>query len=197
VQIKQIEEAWSFIKNYFNDEKVYFGGDSAGAQLIAQFVNMQTNPQYLKDVNGTFEDIKISKVIDAPKISGVILFCGPYNLKEFVNPKKDTMLLPYKQIGWAYFGTKNVADEKIEYSNIIGRVSKNFPPAFITDGNTNSFRHQAQELEDSLKAEGVYVKSVFYDKDEAVLKHEYQFNMASPYALKTFEELLEFLQRKP
>ncbi|MDR1942283.1 MAG: alpha/beta hydrolase, partial [Endomicrobium sp.] len=176
-QIKQIEEAWTFIKGFFNDEKVYFGGDSAGAQLTAQFVNIQTNPQYAKDVNETFADIKINRVIDASRIGGVILFCGPYNLKEFLHPKKDTMKLPYKQIGWAYFGTRNINDKKIEYSNIINRVDADYPPVFITDGNTHSFEHQAKELEISLKAKGVYVKSVFYSKDEALLQHEYQFNM--------------------
>ncbi|MDR3113687.1 MAG: alpha/beta hydrolase, partial [Endomicrobium sp.] len=53
VQLKQIELAYTFIKERGKDygvsaDKIYFGGDSSGAQLVSQFVNLQTNGGYLK-----------------------------------------------------------------------------------------------------------------------------------------------------
>jgi acetyl esterase/lipase len=195
-QLKQIEEALVFIKKYFKGEKIYFGGDSAGAQLVGQFVNIQTNKEYAKELNEACENIKINEVIDKNAIGGVILFCGPYDLKEFLHPPKDTMKLPFKQIGWAYFGTKNIEDKKLKLSNIINYVSHSYPPAFITDGNTASFEKQAKELAGALEKQGVYVKTAFYAKDEAILTHEYQFNMNTDYAKKTFSELLDFLERE-
>jgi acetyl esterase/lipase len=195
VQLKQIEEALIFIERYFKNEKIYFGGDSAGAQLAAQFVNLQADEQYAGAVNENLKNIKINKVIDKDRIAGAILFCGPYKLKEFLHPPKDTMKLPFKQIGWAYFGTKDIDDKRVELTDVIANASPSYPPAFITDGNTASFENQAKELALSLQKRGVYVKTVFYPKEEAVLTHEYQFNMNTPYAQKTFNELLDFIER--
>ncbi|MDR3113481.1 MAG: alpha/beta hydrolase, partial [Endomicrobium sp.] len=195
VQLKQIEEAWVFVKRYIKDEKVYFGGDSAGAQLAAQFVNLQTDEKYADALNENLKNIKIGKVVDKDRIGGVILFCGPYKLKELLRPPKDTMKLPFKQIGWAYFGTKDIEDRRLELTDVIANATSSYPPAFITDGNTASFENQAKELAQSLEKCGVYVKTAFYPKEEAVLTHEYQFNMNTPYAQKTFNCLLDFIER--
>jgi len=200
VQLKQIEEAYLFIKKHSDDygfkvDKLYFGGDSAGAQLVAQFVNIQTNPGYAEQVNADLKDIKIDSVVDTATIQGIILFCGPYDLKSFLKPPPDSMKLPYKQIGWAYFDTRNPNSARIKLSNVINYISANYPPAFITDGNTNSFEDQAKRLEAALKERGVYVQSVYYPKKEAKLEHEYQFYMNTEYSKNTLKLLLRFLNR--
>ncbi|MDR1195534.1 MAG: alpha/beta hydrolase, partial [Endomicrobium sp.] len=81
VQLKQIEEAYKFIKEHADEYKlnlntVYFGGDSAGAQIVSQFINLQTNPEYLNEVNENTGGIQLKKVIDKNNIEGVILLCG-------------------------------------------------------------------------------------------------------------------------
>ncbi|MDR2191669.1 MAG: hypothetical protein LBO62_02140, partial [Endomicrobium sp.] len=164
------------------------------AQLISQFINIQVDKKYADEINADLKTVKINEVVNAQRIGGTILFCGPYNLKELLKPKKNTMKLPFKKIGWAYFGTKNVNDKKLELSDIPDNLSDNYPPSFITDGNAFSFENQGKALAAALKRRGIYVKDVFYPKDEAVLKHEYQFNMDTPYAQKTFDALLDFLK---
>jgi acetyl esterase/lipase len=202
VALKQIEEAYLYIKENagkyaISTEKIYFGGDSAGAQMAAQFANIQTNAQYALEVNNAVKNkgISINHVIDKDNIAGLILFCGPYDLEELIDPAENTMLLPFKKIGWAYFGTNNINDENIALCNTAKFVDENYPPTFITDGNTLSFENQAKELETALKSKNVPVKSVFYAKEEASLKHEYQFYMDSKYALNTLEEVLNFLDK--
>ncbi|AKL97851.1 alpha/beta hydrolase [Endomicrobium proavitum] len=201
VQLKQIEEAYNFIKENaatydFNVNKIYFGGDSAGAQLVAQFINIETNPDYGAKINSNIKNMQINAVVNRKTIMGVILFCGPYNLREFLNPPPDAMKLPYKQIGWAYFGTKNVNDINVKLSNITNKLSSNYPPVFITDGNTNSFEAQAKKLEAALKENGIYVRGIYYPKSDAILEHEYQFYMNTEYAKNTYKQLLQFLNRK-
>ncbi|MDR2425563.1 MAG: alpha/beta hydrolase [Endomicrobium sp.] len=200
IALKQIEEAYVYIQENAADygisvENIYFGGDSAGAQLAAQFVNIQTNSEYAAKVNDAIKGkgIAINSIIDKNNISGLLLFCGVYNIKELLNPPKNTMLLPFKKIGWAYFGIDDINDKNIELCDIVKFIDENYPPVFITDGNTLSFENQAKEFENTLKAKSIYVKSVFYPKEEAILKHEYQFYMDTKYAKKTFEEVIKFL----
>lgn len=198
--LKQLEEAYVFAKENamkynLNFEQVYFGGDSAGAQIAAQFVNIQTNPEYAQNVNSALSDIQIKRTVPEQTIKGVILFCGPYNLKELIEPKDNTMLLPFKKIAWAYFNTKNPENINIELASITDKISENFPPTFITDGNTFSFENQAKDLENALQEKGVFVKSIYYPKEQATLIHEYQFLMDKDQAWETYNLLLEFLKK--
>ncbi len=199
VPLKQIEEAYVFLKanarEYGLDmDKAYFGGDSAGAQIAAQFVNIQTNPEYAQEVNEAAKTILLDEVAGKNNIAGAILFCGPYNLKTLVNPAEGTMSLPFKKIAWAYFNTKDIHNKNIALASITDKISEDYPPVFITDGNVFTFEGHALEFEAALKNKNVPVTSVFYGKDEANLKHEYQFYMDSDYAWNTFDKLIAFLK---
>jgi acetyl esterase/lipase len=197
VQLKQIELAYTFIKERGKDygvnlDKVYFGGDSSGAQLVSQFANLQTNGGYLKEINANIKDIQLNKVIERDNLSGVLLFCGLYNFRELLvfNPR-------IIKLGKLYFGTKDTNNINIDLCGIIDKITSGYPPVFITDGNTGSFLWQAKDFEQALKEKGVKVKSVFYNiysKDDPVLQHQYQFDMDNEYSKKTFQELLSFLQ---
>ncbi|MDR1695464.1 MAG: alpha/beta hydrolase [Endomicrobium sp.] len=198
VPVKQLEEAYFFIKEnagkYDLDmRQVYFGGDSSGAQIAAQFANIQTNAEYKDRINDSVKPVRFNDIPDKNSIKGTVLFCGVYDLEKLINPEKNTMSLPFKKIGRAYFDTSDEKNINLSLSGITGNVSENYPPSFITDGNTFTFENQAKALETALKGRNVYVKSVFYDKSEAVLKHEYQFNMNNPFSWKTFEETVNFL----
>lgn len=201
VPLKQMEEAYVFIKNnaktYDLNIKngIYFGGDSAGAQIAAQFVNIQTDKDYMKKVNAASGKIKIYQKAEKKTINGTVLFCGPYNFNELIDPENNTMPLPFKKIGWAYFGNADPGNPNIALCNITQNIKKGYPPVFITDGNFLSFENQAKELVKALKKNKVYVKSVFYDKKEAILPHEYQFYMKHKCSIKTYNYLLDFLRQ--
>lgn len=198
VPLKQLEEAYLFIKENAEEYnldvyKAYFGGDSAGAQIAAQFLNFQTNPKYARAVNEALGGMYLENVIDAEDIGGALLFCGPYDLESLINPPANTMLLPFRKIGWAYFGSKDTKNPCIALSSISDKVSENFPPAFIIDGNSFSFEDQAKELEKNLIEKGVYVKSFFLPKEQGILKHQYQFYLDEKHAIETLGEVIDFL----
>lgn len=200
VQLKQIEEAYEFIsanagKYSINPDKIFLGGDSAGAQLAAQYANIVTNRQYRNALNASLKDKTFHTPVPEKSLKGLILLCGPYDFEELLEPEKNTMLLPFKKIGWAYFGftDKNKYKDYL-LTNIADNICENCPPVFITDGNTLSFENQAKKLAKKLDEKSVKTDGVFYDRSEAVLFHQYQFNMTDKYALKTFAELLVFLE---
>lgn len=93
------------------------------------------------------------------------------------------------------FGQKNwEGSSEVKIASILNHVTKNYPPAFITDGNTGSFEEQGKALASALQNKGVPVDSLFFDKNiSGELAHEFQFKMNTPAGLETFNKVLEFL----
>ncbi|MGN4931452.1 alpha/beta hydrolase [Bacillus cereus group sp. MYBK14-1] len=190
----QLGEAYEYIKE--NTKKynikldhIYFAGDSAGAQISGQFVNIQTSPDYSKLS-------EIPSLVDPSTIKGVLLFCGPYNMPALAKMETTKEVQDFmRTTGWAYFGKKDFETlPEIEIASIFKHVTKNYPPTFITDGNTASFEDQGKALASALQSKGVYVDKLFFDKNiSGELAHEFQFKMNTPAGQEVFSEALEFL----
>lgn len=148
--IVQLDEAYSFIENstdypFINKDQIYFGGDSAGAHIVAQFILIQTNDEYVNTINKISETRNINKVVNK-EIRGVILFCGPYDFEALSNlvkgqtanstNKKIISIISFfaKRIGFAYLGDLNWKNkDKYKVLSIPEYVTSSFPPAFLTD----------------------------------------------------------------
>lgn len=189
----QVEEAYQFIEKnaeaYGIDmDRLYFAGDSAGAQIISQFVNVQVEEEYSNLIG-------IVGSVSPDQIAGVLLFCGPYDVSKF-GDLSDSFLINFlfDRVGWAYIGERDWgSSDQVKQASVIDHVSAHFPPTFITDGNTGSFEEQGLELADKLNKNDVEIVDVFYSQEEAELGHEYQFIMDTPQAENTFNQLIEFL----
>jgi acetyl esterase/lipase len=196
--VKQIEEAYACIKDHaaeynLNLDQVYFGGDSAGGHIIAQFVIMQTSDEYLSLINSS-TPIQFKKVVERSTLRGVLFFCALFDLAEMAKPPPDAMILPVRRISQAYFRTPDIKSSMVANAGVFDKVTKNFPRTFITDGNHYSLEWQAKKFEAALHSQGVEVESVFFKKTTAWLNHEYQFNMDGPYARQTYEKVVAFLK---
>lgn len=189
----QLGEAYNFIREnkdkYGLDlEEVYFAGDSAGAQIAGQFVNIQVNKAYSKLIG-------LEPVVDSSRIRGVLLFCGIYKIDQ-VGALDEFFILRFfkKQIGRAYIGGWDWEDSPlVEEASFKNYLSRDFPKTFITDGNI-SFIDQAKDLEGSLRSLGVYVDSVYYENPN--LGHEYQFLLDTREGEETLNRLVDFLNKK-
>lgn len=194
IPLRQIGEAYSYIKKHFAEyhidlNRTYFAGDSAGAQMVSQFVNIQTNPKYSQQVN-------LEPVVNENTIKGVLLFCGPFDLAKLTQIDSPMLRWIFDRVGWAYLGSRNwKSEEKTKEASIIDELTSNYPPAFITDGNKGSFEYHGKMLEKALKDVGVYTESVFYPQESQELGHEYQFNLGDKYGEDTFERVIEFLNK--
>ncbi|KWU59614.1 acetylesterase [Bacillus mycoides] len=194
--VLQLGEAYEYIKENakkydLNLNHVYFAGDSAGAQISGQFVNIQTSEEYAKLA-------KIDAIVNPSTIKGVLLFCGPYNMPELAKIESTKEIQDFmRTTGWAYLGKKNwEGSSEVKIASILNHVTKKYPPAFITDGNTGSFEDQGKALASALQSKGVSVDSLFFDKNvSGELAHEFQFKMNTPAGLETFNKVLEFLSR--
>lgn len=176
-QVRQLEECLSALKDIesvypLDLEQIILVGDSAGAHIAAQAALLATNPEYEKALG-------VSSSITAAQLKGAILYCGPYDVSKMFNTGNKAIDFFASRIGWALLGDKNWDEGKmIRTTTIKNYVTSQFPPVFISDGNTGSFESQGKELVKQLSDKGVDVTSLFFDKNRyGNVNHEYQFNI--------------------
>lgn len=192
----QVSEAYQYIqanadKYGISLDNIYFAGDSAGAQIVAQYVNIQTDAAYAQKMN-------MEAVVNPSTIRGVLLFCGPYNLERLSQIESGRIVqFIMNRVGWAYLGDRNWKDlPETQLASIVNYVTEKFPPAFITDGNVGSFEAHGKELVEVLQSKGVLVESLFFNRETwGELGHNYQFLMNTEASQLSFERLLEFLYK--
>lgn len=195
IPLKQICEAYLYVKkhaqDYFVDmDQVYFGGDSAGAQIMSVFLNAQTCNEYAQKIG-------IPQVVeDTGSICGALLFCGPYDMRKLADIDAPIMGLMLKRAAWAYMNDKKWYDSRDgKLNSLTDKVTSSFPSTFLTDGNMGSFEGHAKRMEAALKEKGVTAECVLYARKEKILMHEYQFQLREEHALMTFEKMIGFMEK--
>ena len=193
--VLQLGEVYQFLlknqKEYQIDmTNLFLAGDSAGAHIVGQFSIIQTDNSYA-------EFVGIDPVMNPEDINAVLLFCGPFDLMRFMEVTENNAILKFflHRILWGYAGIKDAKDQReLMEISLVDYVSENFPPSFITDGNTYTFTQQGKDFSEKLQQLGVEVVPVFYDTEETLL-HEYQFMMDNEYSFNTYKMMLQFLQQ--
>jgi hypothetical protein len=79
-------------------------------------------------------------------------------------------------------------------ATVVKHVTNDFPPTYITDGNTSSFENQGKELIQKLDNLKVPVKERFFENSVAETMHEYQFDMDTEPGKRAFNDTVEFLE---
>ncbi|KRM27957.1 alpha/beta hydrolase fold domain-containing protein [Schleiferilactobacillus harbinensis] len=193
-QIIQLGEAIHYFQTHQADypqldmNKIIIGGDSAGAQMASQYIAVQTNPALAKDMN-------LTPQLQPKQIIAAVLYCGPYDMKTLATIQNKALQFMVNQLGWAYMGSRDwVNSDMARQSSTTDQVTADYPPTFLTDGNTGSFEGHAQKLASVLKANDVPVSTLFFGPDQAVY-HEYQFTLRSKNARLAFDRTTEFLNQ--
>lgn len=188
-QIVQCNEALSYVfkesHKFMGDrERIFIGGDSAGAQMASQLGALISNEKLSKKMN-------IKPSIKNSFLKGVILFCGLYNM-DSLRATKFPGTETYME---ALTGKRDFEHyEKIEELSTIDHISPKYPSTFITVGDLDPFLSQGEELASSLNSLGVKVYPKFY-KNRG-LWHEYQFKFSLKEARETFKSLVNFLRER-
>lgn len=190
--IVQIGEMYSHLKSIEKEynldlSRMAFAGDSAGAHMTSQFLTIQTSPEYAKAM-------AIAPLVPKQTIKAALLFCGPYDIQRLASIDNGITSYMLGRAAWAYFGTKKWGQDFAEITTMTHHVTKDFPPAFITDGNTASFESDGKELASTLEGLGVSVSSYFIPAETEITAHEYQFRMDTPSGKEAFEKSLAFLK---
>ena len=190
----QLNDVYQFVKDQsgifkFDLDRLYFAGDSAGAQIVSQYALIQSDEGYAKQVG-------IKQAIPNRSIKGVLLYCGPFDISKLAH-LSDNKYVAFLlgRVGWAYIGEKDwVHSEQAKLASTKDFVTANYPPTFITDGNVMTFTQHGIELAQTLADLNVPVTTKFYPVSQAELPHEYQFIFTYPEAQETFEATIQFLK---
>ena len=167
--------------------QLILAGDSAGAHMVAQIVAMETSADYA-------DALGLEPVTAPGSIKAVLLFCGPYDVGQAAEIDHPLLRFFMGRAAWAYFGSKNWAEAYTDEATVPHHVTADFPPAFISDGNTGSFEPQARALAAALEAKGVTVETHFIPLAAGMAGHEYQFVLDDPLAQEAFEKTVAFLE---
>ncbi len=191
--LAQLAEAYQFISSSaarwptVDAHRLIIGGDSAGAQIAAQFIALQLNAQLQQSMH-------MAPVLRRQDLLGMVLYCGPYDLRGLYEAPTVFGRFFVRQLGWAYFGMRHWKDAPQAFqASVLRSVTADFPPVFITDGNTGSFEGDARKLEENLRMAGVRVDALYYPLSHGKLGHEYQFDYSLPEAMESQERTLAFL----
>ncbi len=191
VPVKQTNEALNFIlKNakdfHIDTNKILLAGDSGGAQIAAQLSAIITSKNYADIVN-------ITPYLKPESLKGVILFCGPYNLKDVNLEGAFGAFL--ETVLWAYSGTKDFQNNKFFYTgSVIDYVTKDFPNTFISVGNNDPLNLYSYQLSDKLISLGVKTDTLYFPENYTpALPHEYQFNLDVEAGNLALQKTVEFI----
>jgi acetyl esterase len=191
--VRQVNTALGYLQQHaarlhVDPERLVLAGDSAGAQIAAQLANVVSVPDYARDVG-------VKPTIDRSQLRGVLLYCGPYDLKEanFDGPFGGFM----RTVLWSYSGRRDFAgDAAFAWSSVARYVDAEFPPAFISAGNGDPLEPQSKELASVLTRHGVQVETLFFPPGYVpALPHEYQFVLDNPAGRLALERSAAFLHR--
>lgn len=174
---------------HIDPERVVLAGDSAGAQISAQVAALVTNPGYATELD-------VPSTIDPSHLRGVALCCGIFDITAIPNNGPFSALL--MAVGWAYSGTRDYRSNEFFASTISvpGRVTKTFPPTFITAGNADPLLPQSLAFAATLGQNETDLETLFFDEHhEPPLGHEYQFELGWPEGRMAFDQLVGFFKR--
>lgn len=169
--------------------RIVLGGDSAGAQLAAQFAAKETNAELSAQM-------RLPRRLSSP-LKGIALVSGPFDLpalRRYAKAHDKKFLFLVDLWGRAYFGKLFWHRSRVAKETVIApQVTKDFPPAFLTDGNEGSFEVQNRALGEALRRQNIPVKELYFAKDGGTVPHDYLFRLAEAPAREGLKELLSFL----
>jgi len=167
-------------------DRLVLAGDSAGAHIAAQFAALQTNAAYA-------EEMGISQGLT---LKAVLLFCGPYDAAKIAEGSHPLIDFFLGKAAHAYFGARDWAQRYGYQATLSNHVTPDFPPAFISDGNTASFEQQGRDFAQALEEKGVAVETFFIPLETEKTPHEYQFIMNTSAGRESFQRTVAFLKKQ-
>ena len=191
--LKEVDAAVAFLQkragSYGLDmEQVVLAGDSAGAQLAAQFSAAVTSPGYAAELGFT-------PALSSEHLRAAILHCGVYDL-DAMSGLTGILGWGFRTALWAYTGKRRFAGSAAaDQMSVISHATEAFPPSFISGGNGDGLTlQQSVPFADRLRDLGVPVTRSFWEEDlSPALPHEAQFHFSRPEARAVLDQTAAFL----
>ena len=190
--IVQLNSGLKFLKDnadelHLNMSEVFLSGGSAGGNLAGVLANLQTNPDYAKEMG-------VTPALDKDDIHGMVFISSLLDNSQYGVTHNVAIDYMFYWAGRVYLRTNELVYDKeaSRLSNVIDNVTADYPPSLISDGNSGSFFDQAFAMNARLVELGVECKLIYYPKTVATLAHGYE-DLGSPYAKITQDRMIEFM----
>jgi len=168
--------------------KIFLGGGSAGGNIIGQFINIQINDEYAKEMN-------IKQVLNNGEIKGAYFGCALFDNSRFADTNSELTNYAFKNMGLSYFNTTSLENnELVEQSNVITHSNSKFPPSYITDGNFGTFNNQAHDFANRLKELKVKYFEYIIDNTDEYIPHSFD-TFGGYYSDINNENLIKFFKQ--
>ncbi len=158
--------------SYIDTDKVFFVGDSAGAQLLSQYAAAVTNPAYA-DLLG----LAIPKM----HVRAIALNCGMYELSD-----RDTATRCYLGRKTSEFG---------EQLDILGHITGDYPPSFVMSASGDFLYEMAAPMSALLTERGVENELHLYGDENHRLGHVFHLDVRSEDARICNDEECDFFRK--
>ena len=191
-QILQVNQALDFLKESGDEygismDQVVLGGGSAGGNIAGMIALLYTNDDVCESLNA-------DRYLDPQNIKSVVFSSALINNEDFAIAHSPVMDWLFWQCGRVAFDANNFKKSEIaQQTNIIQYVDENYPPSYISDGNSGTFYSQAEALHEKLDELGVKNVCTLYDKSVEVLGHGFETSPESPCAQENVKKTLDFL----
>lgn len=156
-------------------DNIFAVGDSSGAQCLALYACILTNPEY-----STKYPFKAPEDL---RIKALALNCGIYNAELTKSVKELRDYLP-----------KGRETEVLHDLTVIHHVSENFPPSFVMTSNMDFLRLEPGYLTEVFDRLGVSYISKEYGDDSHKLYHVFHCDIRSEEAIKANDEETEYFR---
>ncbi len=191
--ILQIQQAITFLMAHgaeyaLDAERLILCGSSAGGQLAGQYAAIQTNPDYAREMG-------IERILKPGQIKCILFNSALIDPTRYDVTHSAGFDFLLRKCGQAYFGDKDMHKSAgAMQANLLSWVTEQYPPSFISDGNSGSFYDQARDLYKRLQTLSVRTELNIYPKSEAHLGHGYE-SFRDKYGLDNMEKMLAFLKQ--
>lgn len=183
--IEDINALFTWIANHGHEHHIdtknlFAVGDSAGAQLLSQYLAMLTNPEFQK-----LYDLLIPS--DRIRINAAALNCGVYDMRAWTDQSLDGVLE-------AYIGERR--EEVLSKIDTMKYVTYDFPPSFVMTSYCDFLKENARPMYEHLKSLGVPCEYRIYGaEDREDVAHVFHCNMRLPEAKECNDEECRFFEQ--
>ncbi|GAA2084708.1 alpha/beta hydrolase [Aeromicrobium tamlense] len=186
--LRQLGEALTFVREHADElgvdpDRIVLAGDSAGAQIAAQYAALVADPAYARLIG-------IEPALRPGQLRGAMLHCGPYDPPMAMDDEGIGGWF-VRTVAWAYLGTKDADDPRVREASIVGHATASYPPTLLSGGDGDPLTKQGRALATRLGELGVEHEPLFFPE----LGHEFQFDLRTPEGEKVMGASVAFLTR--
>lgn len=191
--LRQLDAALAYLNQHaatlqVDPQRLFLAGDSAGAQIVAQYAALLGRPELARAVG-------VEPGVKKAQLRGLLLYCGPHDGASI--RLEGAMGWFLRTVLWAYLGERDARnDPRLGQMTIHRHLTTDYPPMFITAGQADPLEPHSRRLATAALALGIEVDSLLFPADhEPALPHEYQFQLAQEDAQKALRRTLALLAR--